>query len=313
MKSYDRAVRAIRLWAARNRWLREHLPRLRVVRRAVRRFMPGEELADALAAAETYRALGIGSVFTFLGENVTDLAAARRDVDHYHGALEEVARGGLDTEISAKLTHFGLEIDPAFAQSSLEELADHAARLGTWVWIDMEGSALTEATVALYERARPGHENLGLCLQAYLRRTTSDIARLRPLRPAIRLVKGAYDEPLAIAYRSRADVAAAFAAAGRRLLEGVRDGAVTRFVAATHDVDLVERLGDKAESMGLERRTVAVQMLYGIRPAEQRRLVAEGYDVRVLIAYGEAWYAWYLRRLAERPANVLFALRQLVP
>ena len=275
--------------------------------------MPGEELADALAAAETYRALGIGSVFTFLGENVTDLEAASRYVDHYHGALEEVAKEGLDTEISAKLTHFALEIDPAFAQASLEALSDHAARLGTWVWIDMEGSALTEATVALYERARPGRENLGLCLQAYLRRTPSDIARLIPLRPAIRLVKGAYDEPLAIAYRNRADVATAFAAAGRQLLEGVRCGAVTRFVAATHDVDLVEQLGEAAEAMGLERRAVAVQMLYGIRTPEQRRLAAEGYDVRVLIAYGDAWYAWYLRRLAERPANVLFALRQLLP
>jgi proline dehydrogenase len=306
-------VRALLLWAARNLWLREHLPRLPFMRRAVRRFMPGEELQDALAAAETYRALGIGSVFTFLGENVTDLDAARRDVEHYKGALEEVAERQLDTEISAKPSHFGLEIDPAFAQSSVEALADHAARLGRWVWLDMEGGALTEATVALYERARPGRDNLGLCLQAYLRRTPADITRLLPLRPAIRLVKGAYDEPREVAYRNRPDVNAAFAAAGKQLLEGLRVGAVTRFIAATHDVDLVARLGDEAEAMGLERRAVEVQMLYGIRPAEQRRLVAEGYEVRVLIAYGGAWYSWYLRRLAERPANVLFALRQLLP
>jgi proline dehydrogenase len=275
--------------------------------------MPGEELADALAAAETYRALGIGSVFTFLGENVTDLDTAKRDVDHYHGALEQAAERGLDTEISAKLTHFGLDLDPAFAQASLEGLADHAARLGTWVWIDMEGSASTEATIALYERARPGRENLGLCLQAYLRRTPSDIGRLLPLRPAIRLVKGAYDEPAEIAHRSRTDVDAAFLAAGQQLLEGIRDGRVARCIAGTHDVGLVERLADAAHTLGLDRRAVEVQMLYGIRTPEQRRLVAEGYDVRVLIAYGDAWYSWYLRRLAERPANVLFALRQLFP
>jgi proline dehydrogenase len=275
--------------------------------------MPGEQLSDALAAAERCRALGIGSVFTFLGENVTDLDAAARDVEHYHGALEQAAERGLDTEISAKLTHFGLDIDPAFAQSSLEGLADHAARLGTWVWVDMEGSAVTEATVALYERARPGRDNLGLCLQAYLRRTPSDIARLLPLRPAIRLVKGAYDEPAEIAYRRGADVDAAFMAAGQHLLEGVRAGNVARFIAATHDVALIEQLSAAAETMGLERRAVEVQMLYGIRTREQRRLVAEGYDLRVLIAYGRAWYAWYLRRLAERPANVLFALRQLFP
>ena len=275
--------------------------------------MPGEELGDALATAESYRALGLGSVFTFLGENVTDLDAAGRDVDHYHVALEQAAERGLDTEISAKLTHFGLEIDPGFAQMSLEGLADHAARLGTWVWVDMEGSALTEATVALYERARPGRDNLGLCLQAYLRRTPADLARLMPLRPAIRLVKGAYDEPREVAYRSRADVAAAFGAVGHQLLDGLRAGGVTRFVAATHDVGLVERLGDGAEAMGLERRAVEVQMLYGIRPAEQRRLAEEGYALRVLIAYGSAWYAWYLRRLAERPANVLSVLRHILP
>jgi proline dehydrogenase len=275
--------------------------------------MPGENLEDALEAAERYRALGMGSVFTFLGENVTDLGAAARDVEHYHGALDQAAGRGLDTEISAKLTHFGLEIDPAFAQSSLGELAEHAARLGTWVWIDMEGSALTEATVALYERARPGRDNLGLCLQAYLRRTPADIARLMPLRPAIRLVKGAYDEPREVAYRRPADVAAAFGAAGHQLLDGLRAGAVARFVAATHDVGLVERRGAEAEAIGQVRRAVEVQMLYGIRPAEQRRLVAEGYEVRVLIAYGGAWYAWYLRRLAERPANVLSALRHILP
>jgi proline dehydrogenase len=275
--------------------------------------MPGEELADALAAADANRALGIGSVFTFLGENVTDLDAAARDVEHYHGALDQAAERGLGTEISFKLTHFGLDIDPAFAQASLEGLADHAARLGTWAWVDMEGSAVTEATIALYERVRPGRDNLGLCLQAYLRRTPPDIARLLPLRPAIRLVKGAYDEPAEIAYRRGPDVDAAFQAAGQQLLEGVRAGSVARFVAATHDVALIKRLGRTAETMGLHRRAVEVQMLYGIRTPEQGRLVAEGHDVRVLIAYGDAWYAWYLRRLAERPANVLFALRQVLP
>jgi proline dehydrogenase len=306
-------VRALLLWAARNRWLRERVPRLRFVRRAVLRFMPGEELRDALSAAETYRALGMGTVFTFLGENVTDLDAAARDVEHYHRALDETAERELDTEISAKLTHFGLDIDPAFAQSSLEGLADHAARLGTWLWVDMEGSAVTEATVALYERARPGRDNLGLCLQAYLRRTRSDIARLLPLRPAIRLVKGAYDEPAEIAYRRGAAVDAAFTAAGQQLLEGMSVGTLSRFVVATHDVHLIERLGAAAETIGLERRAVEVQMLYGIRTPEQRRLIAEGYGARVLIAYGGAWYAWYMRRLAERPANVLFALRQILP
>jgi proline dehydrogenase len=306
-------MRRLILWAARDRWLARWIPRLWFVRRAVRRFMPGEHLEDALAAAEAYRGQGIGTVFTFLGENVTDPAAAHRDAEHYHAVLEAVAARGLDTEISVKLTHFGLEVDPAAALADMGALADHAARLGNWVWIDMEGSAYTEATIAIYERARPGRERLGLCLQAYLRRTAADIERLLPLRPAIRLVKGAYDEPEAIALRASRAVDEAFFQHGERLLRGLRDGQVARFIAGTHDVVLVERLAAAAEALGLERRAVEVQMLYGIRADEQRRLLAEGYDVRSLVAYGGAWYAWYLRRLAERPANLLFALRQLLP
>ena len=306
-------MRRLLLWAARNDWLRRTVPRLPFARRAVRRFMPGETLDEALAAAERHRDLGIATVFTFLGENVTDLEAARRDAEHYHGVLDRVHERGLDTEISVKLTHFGLEIDPAVAAASLEGLARHAAQTGNWVWIDMEGSAYTESTVALFERTRPGHENLGLCLQAYLRRTPSDVERLLPLLPAIRLVKGAYDEPGTIAHRGRAAVDAAFVETGEQLLHGLRDGRVSRFIAATHDVALIERLADAAESLGLARGAVEVQMLYGIRADQQRRLHSMGFDVRALIAYGEAWYAWYLRRLAERPANLLFALRQLLP
>ena len=275
--------------------------------------MPGERLTDALDAAEALRARGLGSVFTFLGENVTDLAAARRVVDHYHEVLDQVAERRLETEISVKLTHFGLDIDLDVAFENLDGLAEHAARLGNSVWIDMEGSAYTEDTIALFERSRARHENVGLCLQAYLRRTPTDVERLLSLHPAIRLVKGAYDEPAAIAHRARRDVDAAFVDLGTQLLRAMRDGHVARFIAGTHDVALVKRLAAAAEGLGLERRAVEVQMLYGIRPAEQRRLVAEGFDVRALIAYGEAWYAWYLRRLAERPANVLFALRQLLP
>ena len=301
------------LWAARNPWLGQRVPRLRFVRRAVRRFMPGERLTDALDAAEALRARGLGSVFTFLGENVTDLAAARRVVDHYHEVIDQVAERRLETEISVKLTHFGLDIDLDVAFENLDGLAEHAARLGNSVWIDMEGSAYTEDTIALFERSRARHENVGLCLQAYLRRTPTDVERLLSLHPAIRLVKGAYDEPAAIAHRARGDVDAAFVDLGTQLLRAMRDGHVARFIAGTHDVALVKRLAAAAEGLGLERRAVEVQMLYGIRPAEQRRLVAEGFDVRALIAYGEAWYAWYLRRLAERPANVLFALRQLLP
>jgi proline dehydrogenase len=305
-------MRRLLLWAARNRWLKDHLPRLRWVRRATKRFMPGETAADALAAAEAHRAWGIDAVFTLLGENLTDLSEARTVADAYHALIEESATRGLDGEISLKLTQLGLDLDPEAAFGHFDALAAHAAEKGSWAWIDMEGSAYTEQTVAFYERARAGHENVGLCLQAYLRRTPADVARLLPLRPAIRLVKGAYDEPAAIAFRSRTEVDGAFAVLATQLLEAVRGGQA-RFVAATHDVALIERLAQAGMAMGLEPARIELQMLYGIRQDQQRRLSDAGYDVRALIAYGAAWYPWYMRRLAERPANVAFALRQLLP
>ena len=300
------------LWAARNRWLKERLPHFRWVRRATKRFMPGETAADAMAAAETHRAWGIDAVFTLLGENLTDLSEARVVADEYHDLIDESARRGLDGEISLKLTQLGLDLDPVVAFTHFEALATHAAEKGSWAWIDMEGSAYTEQTVAFYERARAGHENVGLCVQAYLRRTPSDVERLLPLRPAIRLVKGAYDETAAIAFRSRAEVDAAFLSLSTTLLEAVGTVGV-RFIAATHDVSLIERLAGAGMASGLEPAQIELQMLYGIRQDQQRRLSDAGYDVRALIAYGAAWYPWYMRRLAERPANVAFALRQMLP
>jgi proline dehydrogenase len=177
----------------------------------------------------------------------------------------------------------------------------------------MEGSAYVERTVALYERLKAMHPDTGLCLQAYLRRTASDIQRLLPLDPAIRLVKGAYAEPAAIAYQARSEVDANYVALAVSMLEGVRAGRKVTIGLGTHDVELIGQIAEHAAALGLPKTAVEVQMLYGIRPGEQRRLAAEGFKVRALIAYGEAWYPWYMRRLAERPANVLFALRQLLP
>lgn len=173
----------------------------------------------------------------------------------------------------------------------------------------MEGSDYTETTIALYESLKPAHPNLGICLQAYLRRTAADIARLLPLEPHVRMVKGAYDEPAEIAYRSRQEVDAAYVAACMTLLH---DG--TGIVGlGTHDVRLIEQIGAAATASGIDRGRLEVEMLYGIRGDELERLAKAGYRCRVLIAYGEFWYPWYLRRLAERPANVTFVMRQMLP
>ncbi|HEX2756244.1 MAG TPA: proline dehydrogenase family protein [Candidatus Limnocylindrales bacterium] len=306
-------IRSLLLWASRNRWLREHLSRMRFVRRAVRRFMPGEELTDALAAAESYRSDGIGSVFTLLGENLTTIADADRVAAHYHDVIDEIAKRGLDGEISVKPTQLGLDLDPEVTFAHVDALARHAATAGTWVWVDMEGSAYTDATVALYERAASAHRNVGLCVQAYLRRTPDDLRRLFTVTPSIRLVKGAYDEPATIAWRSARGVDAAFASVATLLLEAQASGRAARVVLATHDTNLIAQELSIGAALGLARDRIEVTMLYGIRSGEQRRLAKEGVATRGLIAYGDYWYPWYLRRLAERPANVIFALRALLP
>jgi proline dehydrogenase len=305
-------VRTILLWMARNPWLRERLPRFRFVRRAVRTFMPGEDLGAALDAAVACRTDGIKAAFTRLGENLTDLAEADAVTDHYIAVLDEIAARGLAGEVSIKLTQLGYDLDVDTAFRHFDRIAAHAAEVGTWAWIDMEGSAYVEGTIAFYERVRAGRDNVGLCLQSYLLRTPADVQRLLPLRPAIRLVKGAYDEPATIAYRSRRDVDTAFLATATTLAPAVRDGAA-RLVAGTHDVGLIEQIARHGAAIGLEPGRIEVEMLYGIRADQQRRLAKAGFDVRCLIAYGEHWYPWYMRRLAERPANVIFALRQLLP
>jgi proline dehydrogenase len=187
------------------------------------------------------------------------------------------------------------------------------AENGSWLWIDMESSAYAERTVALYERLLSRHDNVGLCLQAYLLRTPGDIERLAPRRPSIRLVKGAYLEPESVAHRPGRAVDDAYIAIARQLLGELRDGRVRRAILGTHDAELVRRIGQSREALAVDPSRIEVQMLYGIRTNELRRLRDEGYDVRCLIAYGTYWYPWYMRRLAERPANLLFALRQLLP
>jgi proline dehydrogenase len=306
-------MRRVLLWMARNQWLRDRVPRLWFARRAVRRFMPGEQLSDALDAAERFRARGIGALFTHLGENLADLSEADAVAAHYLDALEQIRARRIDGEISVKLTQLGLDLDPAVARRHTAALALRARELEAGiVWIDMEGSAYTEATVALYEELLPEHPNLGICLQAYLRRTAADVQRLLPLHPHVRMVKGAYDEPARIAYRSRSEVDTNYLAQCVAFLIEGRETA-GRLGLGTHDVRLIEQIAASATAAGIEREAYEVEMLYGIRTGEQERLVAEGYPTRTLIAYGEFWYPWYVRRLAERPANVAFVLRQLLP
>lgn len=305
-------MRMILLWMSRRSWLERRLSRLPFVRRAVRRFMPGEDLEVAMAAAAELAAAGQGILLTHLGENVTSPAEAREAAAEYLAILELGPVSSQPVELSVKPTQLGLDVDEDACLALCEELAERADLAGSWLWIDMESSAYVERTVVLYERLRARHRNVGVCLQAYLKRTPADLRRLLPLEPAVRLVKGAYDEPASLAWRKKAEVDGAFQAAALVLAEAARDG-MARLALGTHDASLVERIAAFAEAAGVPRERLEVHMLYGIRTAELRRLQAAGFPAYTLIAYGTHWYRWYMRRLAERPANVGFALRQILP
>jgi proline dehydrogenase len=278
--------------------------------------MPGESLADALTAAGRLQEQGFPTVVTQLGENVDDAGAVDRVADHYEGAIDRIAEEGLDCQLSVKPTHLGLDVDSELCRTSIERLAGAAAAHGNGLWIDMEGSAFTSPTIALFRLLRARADNVGLCLQANLRRTPSDLAELGPLAPAIRLVKGAYAEPAERAFPRKRDVDAAYLALADELLLLAADSATTiRWglpAIATHDALLVRRIAAAAEARGLSRTSFEVQMLYGIRTREQDLLRREGFRVRVLISYGEHWFPWYMRRLAERPANLWFVIRSTV-
>ncbi len=306
-------MRQVLLWAAGNAWLRERVPRTAAARRAVRRFLPGERMEDALTAADGFRRAGIGTLFTRLGENLATLADADAVATHYRGLIDAIADAGLDGQVSVKLTQLGLDLDVEHAFAHTRSLADHAVARGSMLWIDMESSRYVETTVELYARLLAAQPRSGICLQAYLRRTPADIQRLLSSTPAIRLVKGAYAEPADIAFQSRREVDAAYVACSLVLLQARALDPGIEVGLGTHDVRLVELIETQARPLGITRDAFEVQMLYGVRTDEQHRLAAAGYRVRDLIAYGDAWYAWYLRRLAERPANLVFALRQMMP
>ena len=302
-------MRKLLLWGSQNPWMSQKLPRYRFMQRAVRRFMPGEELDTALTEAAHFQERAIGTIFTLLGENITEDAEAETVARHYADAIDRVEARGVDTEMSVKLTQLGLDLNPETAYRHTAALARRA--FGKMVWIDMEASNYVDATLDLFRRLREEHRNVGLCLQAYLHRTADDLDSLLPLAPAIRLVKGAYAEPPEVAFPQKADVDANFFHLARKLLDADLLARGARPAFATHDTNLVRRISEEAEARSIDRSAYEFQMLYGIRRQEQDRLAAADYQLRVLISYGEAWFPWYMRRLAERPANLWFVMKSV--
>jgi proline dehydrogenase len=303
-------MRSALLWASRNRRLRARVSRYRFVRRSVTRFMPGEQIEDALAAARRLEEEGMGTVLTHLGEDVADRAEAESVARHYAEAFGRIQSAGLHSTISLKLTHLGLGLNQEICQANLETILQQSDREKV-VWIDMESSAWVGATLGMYRRVRKKYSNVGICLQAYLYRTVSDLESLLPLAPAVRLVKGAYREPRAVAFPRKQDVDANFFVLAQRLLSAEAQESGVRTVIATHDRDLISRIEELARAQGLTGKEFQFQMLYGIKREEQLRLARAGWQSSVLISYGTFWFPWFMRRLAERPANLLFLARNL--
>ncbi|HEX9636257.1 MAG TPA: proline dehydrogenase family protein [Acidobacteriota bacterium] len=304
-------LRSALLAGSQSAWLRERATRYQFVKRAVSRFMPGETLDEALRAAETLRGQGLATILTCLGENVENAAEADAVVRHYVEAFDRIAAAGLDAWISIKLTQLGLDQDRELAYRNLEQLAQCAAAHKNQLWIDMEGSAYTDVTLELFGRLRRRHANIGVALQAYLKRTAADLERLLPLGPSIRLVKGAYREPAAIAFPSKRDVDRNFFALAQRLLSPAARQAGAWVAFGTHDEALIQKLRAEVAALNVPREAFEFELLYGIQTAQQTGLARAGFPTRVLISYGEYWFPWYMRRLAERPANLLFVLRHL--
>ncbi|MGO9588594.1 MAG: proline dehydrogenase family protein [Candidatus Acidiferrales bacterium] len=308
-------LRTIFLSASQSAWLRDHAPRLGFVRRTAGRFLPGEDADAALAAARTLAESGIITLLTHLGENVASRDEAAAVTSQYLDLIARVRAAGLPSEISVKLTQLGLDLDAEFCFANLVKLIEASASAdpaaSKMFWIDMEQSPYIDVTLELYRRARAAYRNVGVCVQAYLYRTEKDVASLIAQGATVRLVKGAYNEPAEIAYPKKSDVDESYFCLAQMLLGPEARSAGVRAAMATHDRALIARIIEWSAAQQIPKAGLEFAMLYGIQRAEQLRLAREGYRSCVLISYGSYWFPWFMRRLAERPANAWFLARNL--
>jgi proline dehydrogenase len=272
------------------------------------RFVAGETLDQAVVVLRGLNDLGLRCNTTLLGEGVKDEATADDVVRQYMTILDRIDSEKLTVNVALKLTHLGLDLGEEVAYRNVERLVVHAASYGNFIRIDMEESARVDATLRIYKRLRAaGHDNVGTVLQSYLYRTDDDLTDLIPLKPNLRLVKGAYLEPASIAYPDKADVDKQYVAQAERMMKEISFTAV-----ATHDDRIIEHLIKFAEQNGIGNDRFEFQMLYGIRTQYQRDLVKRGYRVLIATPFGPEWYFYLMRRLAERPANLLWFAKNLI-
>ena len=288
------------------------MDRLPAARRFVRRFVAGPALEDALAVAARLNADGVDALVTHLGENVATAEDAARAADAYLQVLDEIARRRLRAVPSLKLTHLGLDLGESVCRANLERVAARGLATRTLAWVDMESSAYTDRTLELYRRLHPTYSNLACVVQSYLRRTAQDVEQLIEIGATVRLCKGAYREPPDIAFPDKRDVDASYARLLDRLVSAEARARGVYPAFATHDERLIGHAREQARAGGVAADRYEVQMLYGIRHDLHAPLRAARVRLRVLIPYGEDWYGYFMRRLAERPANLAFFFRQLL-
>lgn len=295
---------------SRNRSLRRFGERSRLGVKLSSRFVAGMEIEDALRVAEAVNRQGMAVTLDALGESVTNEMEAHQAADVYHRLLDAIAARKLNSNVSVKLTQMGLTLSPALAESIARALADHARSIGSFVRIDMEDSSLTAKTLEIVRRvhAQAGlGGSIGIVIQAYLYRSQSDIEQLLAEGIRVRLCKGAYKEPASVAFPNKADVDANYIRLSCKLLDSpIYHG------LATHDPKMIDTAKAYAAQHGIEPGRFEFQMLFGVRRDLQRQLIHEGYNVRVYIPFGREWYPYFMRRLAERPANVIFLARNLL-
>jgi proline dehydrogenase len=302
-------LRAFFIWLSENRSLRGVAERSRAGQRVSARFVAGTQIPDALRVARAVNDSGMTVSLDNLGENVTNTEEARHSASVYHELLDRIAAEGLQANVSVKLTHMGFDVDEQLAISIVHDLVAHAARLNNFVRVDMEGSPYTQRTLDLVRRihSEPGHSNaVGAVIQSYLRRSERDVEELCAQKIRIRLCKGAYKEPADIAFQDKSDVDANFNKLTRIMLKsGVYHG------IATHDQKIIEETIRFAQAEKVPAEAFEFQMLHGIRRDLQEQLVRDGWRMRVYVPFGTEWYPYFMRRLAERPANVLFIAKNL--
>jgi proline dehydrogenase len=303
----DTVLRTMLLYLSRQQGLKKIAAELPGFKHLVRRFIAGEKITDAIAAVQELNRLGISATLDHLGESITSETAAQQEVREYWQALQRIDEAGVNSNVSLKLTQLGLDIDESLCLQNTRLIVERAAQLENFVRIDMEDSTKTDATLRIFYTLRDEFENVGVVIQSYLYRSAQDVTDVLAQRGRIRLGKGAYDEGPEVAFPAKADVDANFVQLMQQLLvSGVYHG------IATHDEAMITATKEFASRANIARESFEFQMLYGVRRDLQVKLVQEGYSMRVYVPYGESWYPYFMRRLAERPANLWFVVKNLL-